>query len=166
MIKTMFLAMLGLAVGACAQPADEEDSQGLLDDEQLTSSRGGHDDRCTDQGDFDIEEFAEEILPILTGEIDLNNPDGGSIVGCTRGPCHGTPRPDAFNLVVSDPIEDNLEAFACFVDLRRPKRSQVLVCPSGDDRCVTFPHPGGEVLQPRDDLNYERILDYIRSSRS
>lgn len=168
MIKTMLLAMLGLAAVACAQSADE-DSGDVLEDEQLTSSGGGHDGGdgdCTDRGDFDIEEFAEEILPILTGEIDLNNPDGGSIVGCTRGPCHGNPRPDAFNLVATDPIEDNLEAFACFVDLRRPKRSQVLVCPSGDDRCVTFPHPGGEVLQPRDDLNYERILDYIRSSRS
>jgi hypothetical protein len=169
MIKTMLLAMLGLAAGACAQPADEEGSGTLLEDEQLTSSPGGHDGGdgdCTDQGDFDIEEFAEEILPILTGEIDLNHPDGGSIVGCTRGPCHGNPRPDAFNLIASDPVEDNLEAFACFVDLGRPRRSQVLVCPSGDDRCVTFPHPGGEILGARDDLNYERILDYIRSSRS
>ena len=168
MIKTMLLAVLGLAVAACAQAADE-DAQDLLEDEQLTSSRGGHDGGdgdCTDQGDFDIVEFAEEILPILTGEIDLNNPDGGSIVGCTRGPCHGNPRPDAFNLDVTLPVEDNLEAFACFVDVRRPKRSQVLVCPSGDDRCVTFPHPGGEIWRPREDLNYERILDYIRSSRS
>jgi hypothetical protein len=164
MIKTMFLAMLGLAAGACAQPADEEDS--LPEDEQLTSSHGGPDGDCTARGDFDIDEFAEEILPILAGEIDLNNPGGGSIVGCTRGPCHGNPRPDGFNLDVTDTVESNLEAFACFVDLRRPKRSQVLVCPSGDERCVTFPHPGGEVLREQGDLNYERILDYIRASRS
>lgn len=165
MYKTMLLAMLGLAVAACAQPADEGDTEELLEDEQLASSQGGDGGGCAAQGDFDIEVFAEEILPILAGDIDLNNPGGGSIVGCTRGPCHGNPRPDAFNLDVAGPVEENLEAFACFVNLRHPKRSQVLVCPSGDDSCVTFPHPGGEVLSEHGDLNYERILDYIRASR-
>lgn len=165
MYKTMLLAMLGLAGAACAQPADEEDTAALLEDEQLASSQDGDEGGCAAQGDFDIDEFAAEILPILTGEIDLNNPDGGSIVGCTRGPCHGNPRPDAFNLDVTGPIEDNLEAFACFVDLRHPKRSQVLACPSGDERCVTFPHPGAELLKEHGDLNYSRILAYIRASK-
>lgn len=165
MKKTMLLAMLGLAA-ACAQPADEGDSGELLEDEQRASSQDGDGGGCADEGDFDVDVFGEEILPILAGEIDLNNPDGGgSIVGCTRGPCHGSPRPDAFNLDVAGPVEENLEAFACFVDLRRPRRSQVLVCPSGDERCVTFPHPGDEILRDRDDLNYDRILDYIRDSR-
>ena len=165
MCKTMLVALLGLAVAACAQPADEEDSRPLLEDEQPLASQDGDGGSCAEQGDFDVEVFAAEILPIFSGEIDLNNPDEPSISGCTRGPCHGNPRPDGFHLDLGDTPENNLERFACFVDLRRPKRSQVLVCPTDDEGCVTGLHPGGEILEGPGDLNYERILAYIRASR-
>ncbi len=165
MSKTMLLALLGLAVAGCAQPADQEDSQPLLEDEQPLASQDGDGGACAEQGDFDIEVFADEILPILSGEIDLNDPDGEPITGCTRGPCHGNPRPDGFYLDLSDTPENNVERFACFVDLERPRRSQILVCPSNDERCATHPHPGPEVFTGPDDLNYRRILAYIRASR-
>jgi hypothetical protein len=165
MSKTMLLALLGLAVGACAQLDDEEGPQSLEKDEQPIASENGDGGGCVEQGDFDIEEFAEEILPILTGEIDLNDPDGEPMTGCTRGPCHGVPRPEGFFLDLGDTLENNLERFACFVDLDRPKRSQILVCPTGDDRCDVFPHPGPEMLNEPGDLNYKRILAYIRASR-
>ena len=164
MSRTMLLA-LGLAAAACAQPSDEEDSAPLLQDELSTPDQGGDDGTCAGEGDFDVEVFAEEVLPILTGEIDLNNPDGPFLAACSRGPCHGVERPGGFHIDVADTAENNLERFACFVDLDRPKRSQVLVCPSGDERCITFPHPGAEILRETGDRNYRRILSYIRASR-
>ena len=164
MSKTMFLAF-GLAVVACAHPADEEET-GLLQDEASSDpASDGDGGDCAAEGDFDVEVFAAEVLPILTGEIDLNHPGEPSLVSCTRGPCHDNERPGGFYLLVNDTAENNLERFACFVDLDRPKRSQVLVCPSDDERCVPFPHPGPALLSEHGDLNYARILSYIRESR-
>lgn len=162
MSKTMLVALFGLTIAACAHP-DDEDS--LLADERSIGSGGDEEGGCAGEGDFDLEEFAGEILPILNGDIDLNNPEEPAHTGCARGPCHGQPRPDGFFIDVADTIESNLERFACFADLERPKRSQILVCPSGDDRCVAFPHPGPEIFTGRGDLNYKRILAYIKDSR-
>ncbi len=67
--------------------------------------------------------FAREILPILFGEVDLNDPEGSPSFGCTRGPCHGNPGSSALYLDVTDTPENNLERFACFVDLARPEAS-------------------------------------------
>jgi len=173
MTRTMFLALLGLAVAACAQPADQQDSQPLLGAEDSPSPDGGQgggpdggqQGDCAAQGDFDIEVFADEIMPILAGEIDLNDPDGEPFTGCTRAACHGIARPGGLHLDPADSAENNVERFACFVNLERPRRSQVLLCPSNDERCITHPHPGPELFTGPDDLNYKRILTYIRASR-
>jgi hypothetical protein len=112
----------------------------------------------------DVETFVAEILPILAGEIDLNDPGAESPAGCARGPCHGVPRPDAFHLDLADSPGNNLDRFACFVDLESPERSQILVCPAGDERCASYPHPGASAFTGPDDLNYQRILAFIQAN--
>ena len=177
LLATMLAAGAGLALAACAQPADDQGgSLPLVDDEPYMDAGhqppdptpqpdAGPPESCTDQGSFDLEVFAAEIFPILNGDIDLNDPDSDEVLtGCTRGPCHGQQRPGSLTLDDSRPLEESLGSFACYVDLRRPKRSQLIVCPSGDERCAVLPHPGGDLLLPGD-LNRERILEYIRDSR-
>lgn len=163
MSKTMLLALIGLAGAACAEPAGSADVR--VEDESsldLQIDAGG---ACTSRGNFDLEVFADEILPILRGEVDLNDPGGEPLVSCARGPCHAHARPGSFLVAAGVPPEQNLESFACFVDLERPRRSQVLVCASGDGRCNIDAHPGGQTFTPPDDLNYRRVLAYIRASR-
>ena len=166
MRKTMLAALAGLALVACAQMDDEEGGSQPLVDEESSGADPARAKTCAGRGDFDLDEFVNEIFPILNGDIDLNDPESGDVLtGCTRGPCHGQTRPDSFTINASLPPEQNLEAFACFVDLRRPKRSQVIVCPQGDEeRCDVGLHPGGELFLPPD-LNYDRVLRYIRDSR-
>lgn len=172
-LAAMLAAMPALALVACAQTDDEqEESHPLADEDGAGSGRPDPDPApdggprsCTDQGDFDLEEFAADIFPILNGEIDLDDPESESpVTGCTRGPCHAAER-GGLTLSAARTPEENLESFACFVDLRRPRRSLVLVCPSGDDRCASAPHPGAVIFDPPGDLNYSRILAYIRASR-
>jgi hypothetical protein len=174
----MLAALAGLGPVACAEPAEDQDgSRPLVEHEEPSCDAGlpdpdpdpdpdaGPPESCADQGNFDPDVFATEIFPILNGDIDLNDPDSDQVLtGCTRGPCHGQQRPGSLTLDDSRPLEESLGSFACYVDLARPKRSQVIVCPSGDERCATFPHPGADLLLPGD-LNRERILDYIRDSR-
>jgi hypothetical protein len=168
MRKTMLTALVGLAMAACAQPAEDQADTQALEEENAsgpdasppTTPDGGQ-TACADQGDFDLAVFVADIFPILNGEVDLNDPDGVGL-GCTRGPCHGNERPGGLTLSAARTPEENLESFACFVDLQRPRRSPVLVCPQGDARCD---HPGGVIFDPPGDLNYDRILDYIRDSR-
>ncbi len=112
----------------------------------------------------DVDLFAGEILPILTGDLDLNDPEGSPSFGCSRGPCHATPGSSALYLDPADTPENNLERFACFVDLARPEDSQILICPMDDERCATSPHPGGDHFTGPDDLNYQRILTFIQAA--
>jgi RNA polymerase sigma-70 factor (ECF subfamily) len=112
-------------------------------------------------GGLDV--FTLEILPILAGDVDLNRPEEEALTGCVRGPCHGQPRPGGFEIDLDGAPEGNLARFACFVDLARPEASQILVCPTGDERCRVLPHPGGDWGGPGD-LNYERVLAFIRAA--
>ncbi|HTE52599.1 MAG TPA: RNA polymerase sigma factor [Kofleriaceae bacterium] len=112
---------------------------------------------------LELDGFAAEILPILRGEIDLNGPDGDPYAGCARGSCHGSQHPGGFYLDLGDTPENNLERFACFVDLERPERSQILLCPSNDEGCATHPHPGPQALTGPGDFNYQRILAFIEA---
>ena len=112
----------------------------------------------------DVDLFAGEILPILTGDLDLNDPEGAPAFGCTRGPCHASPGSSALYLDPADTPDNNLERFACFVDLARPQDSQILICPMNDERCATWPHPGDDHFSGPDDLNYQRILTFIQSA--
>jgi hypothetical protein len=122
---------------------------------------------CTPVDRFNAGVFRDEIFPILTGDLDLNNPGAGSqTTGCTRGPCHGQQRGPG-TLYLSETLDSaaNLQAFACFVDLTSPSVSQVLVCPLNDPRCSKYPHPGQSVFGGGDDLNYQRMLAYLYGSR-
>ena len=182
-LATMLAALAGLALAACAQPAEDQGGSQPLVEDEAHGPDSGHTvpdpdpepdpdppppRDCTDEGDFDLDVFVAEIFPILNGDIDLNDPDSEEVrTGCTRGPCHAQDPTGRGGLVLSASRtpEENLGSFACFVDLRRPKRSQLIVCPAGEtERCVVGPHPGAELLLPGD-LNRARILRYIRDSR-
>jgi hypothetical protein len=121
---------------------------------------------CVDAGKFDLGVFRDEILPILRGDVDLNNRNGGEAIGCTRGVCHGADRPPG-SLILKDTAtpETNLANFACFVDLSSASSSDVLRCPTNDPGCRRYPHPGETVLTGANDLNYQRILSYLFAAK-
>jgi hypothetical protein len=149
---------------------DEEGAAAMLAwIEAAAAVAGGQDVACVDPGRFDAGVFRDEILPILRGDVNLNQQDSGqTATGCTRGPCHGdTSRPPG-SLILSDAAtpEDNLRNFACFVDALSPSSSQALLCPENDPRCTHYPHPGDRVLDGVDDLNYQRLLSYLFGTRS
>jgi hypothetical protein len=127
---------------------------------------GGGNPGCAPVEKFSTAVFRDEILPILQGDLDLNNPGaGGTTVGCTRGPCHGTDRgPGVLYLSAAADATTNLKNFACFVDLLNPSASEVLLCPLDDPRCRKFPHPGQDVFAGAQDLNYQRVLAYLYGS--
>ncbi len=121
---------------------------------------------CVPTDRFNTAVFRDEILPILRGELDLNNPGAGVAVGCTRGPCHGTERgPGVLYLSPTVDASANLDQFACFVDLLSPSASEILLCPLDDPRCRRSPHPGQDVFSGADDLNYQRLLAFLYGSR-
>ncbi len=106
--------------------------------------------------------WANEILPMLRGEIDYNDPNNDNILtGCTRGPCHGQLRPNSFDLVGTD--EETLEKFACFINLASPSNSPVLQCPAAGP-CRVNPHPGGDLFVDADDVNYQKMLSFLFAS--
>lgn len=121
---------------------------------------------CADDGAFNLALFEDEIMPVLTGDRDLNDPGSGRVTtGCTRGPCHGTERgPGTLHLSTDALAEDNLRRFACFVDLGNPSASQVLVCPLDAASCAINPHPGDDIFSGVKDRNYQRILSYLYAS--
>jgi hypothetical protein len=120
---------------------------------------------CADPAQLDARVFAEDILPILRGDVDLNNRgDDGNAVGCVRGPCHGQARPGALTLIDGTPPEEMMKNFACFVNLTSPSSSPVLLCPLGDPRCPKFPHPGDRIFDGADDLNYQALLSFLFST--
>jgi hypothetical protein len=129
-------------------------------------ANGGQDpSACASPDLFNLGVFRDEIYPVLAGDVDLNNAGGGgTTTGCVRGPCHGTDRGPG-TLFLSDQISpaQNLQNFACFVDLAAPSRSQILTCPSDID-CATGRHPGQDVFQGGQDFNYKRVLAFLYGS--
>ena len=122
---------------------------------------------CVDTAKFNAAVFRDEIVPVLTGDIDLNNRDGGTSTGCVRGPCHGTDRgPGSFFIDLTRPIDDNLKSFSCFVDLVNPSASQVLACPLDLSRCAKDPHPGSDIFNGVQDLNYQKLLSYLYATNN
>jgi hypothetical protein len=170
MRKILFLALCSLCVAGCVQSADDKD---LSDYDSPKRPRPPHrpppdasepPPGCADVAQFDLGVFEDEIMPILTGEVDLNDPGAGH-VGCTRTECHGRDRgPDHLFLKASDTAANNLSRFVCFVDLDDAPASQMLVCPLNDPGCVAYPHPGPAIFTGDDDLNYQRVLSYVEDS--
>ena len=123
---------------------------------------------CANTDAFDLGVFRDEIMPVLRGDVDLNDrQDGRNVTGCTRGPCHGTERePGTLYLVEGDPPADNLRRISCFVDQGNPSASQLLVCPLGSSRCTTGEHPGGDIFSGFEDRNLQRLLSYLYAANS
>ncbi|MEO7732661.1 MAG: hypothetical protein ABIY55_16955, partial [Kofleriaceae bacterium] len=103
---------------------------------------------CAPISKFNLGTFTSEILPILKGEIDINNgnqPSGRP--ACTNGQCHGMERgPGTLHMTGIDPAAD-LASFACYVDLTAPSRSEVLACPTNTAGCRKQPHPGSNIFR-------------------
>jgi hypothetical protein len=123
---------------------------------------------CADAGRFNASVFGAEIMPVLEGRVDLNDRDGGTSTGCTRSACHGAQRGAGtlFLDPAADPAE-NLERFACFVNLDQPSASAILACPLGLSSCpFGDDHPGGDIFSGVTDLNYQRVLSYLYAATS
>jgi hypothetical protein len=153
--------------GASAVVSAEQAAAILAWIETAKQNAGDNPVSCVDAARFDGPVFRDEILPILRGDLDLNNRAAGVSIGCTRGVCHGSDRPPgSLILKTTDSPEVNLQNFACFVDLTSPSSSDVLRCPTDDPGCRKYPHPGDEVLTGADDLNYQRILSYLFAAKT
>jgi hypothetical protein len=123
---------------------------------------------CTDSARFNVNVFAAEIMPVLEGRVDLNDRDGGTSVGCTRSSCHGTPGAGGKLFLDPDaPAAENLERFACHVNLDQPSISAILACPLDLASCPTSGgHKGEDIFAGVSDLNYQRILSYLYAATS
>jgi hypothetical protein len=124
---------------------------------------------CSDSTLLNKFDFSGEILPMLRGEIDFNNPQNEQIVtGCARnlggaaGACHDISRgPGKFDLVGTE--DEALQKFACFIDLKSPSNSPVLLCPSGAGGCPApgGVHPGGRLFVDPFDINYQKLASFL-----
>lgn len=128
---------------------------------------GGGNPSCAPLDKFNLGVFRTEILPILSGDLDLNVPGGqGRGGGCMSAACHGTDRgPGALSLPATADAATMLQNFACFVNLAAPSTSEILACPLNDPRCRRYPHPGQDVLAGANDLNYQRLLAYLYGTK-
>lgn len=122
---------------------------------------------CAPVDKFNLGVFRTEVLPILSGDLDLNVPGGqGRGAGCMSAACHGIDRgPGSLSLVPTADPATLLQNFACFVNLASPSTSEILACPLNDPRCRRYPHPGQDVLQGANDLNYQRLLAYVYGAK-
>lgn len=123
---------------------------------------------CAPINKFNAGVFASELLPILSGDLDLNSPGGQALgAGCRSSACHGIDRgPGAFSLPATADTATLLQNFACFVNLASPASSEILACPLNAPGCRRSPHPGQDVLGGANDLNYQRMLAYIYGANS
>jgi hypothetical protein len=124
---------------------------------------------CANPAVLSVDVFGDEILPILRGEIDLNDQENeGNRTGCASQPCHGRARPGSFELLPSASPEEQLANFACFVNLASPSNSPILDCPTGDSGCPKNHEAvgGGRVFADANDNNYQRILSYLFSANT
>jgi hypothetical protein len=136
---------------------------------KANSASGGSSPSCADPKNFNLEVFHSDIEPILLGNIDLNtHGQPGPASGCSRGPCHGADRTGgALVIKPTNTSAQNLQNFACFVNLTNPATSPVLACPQNTVGCPKSPHPGQNVFLPGNtDLNYQRILSYLYGSKN
>ncbi|HEX8113884.1 MAG TPA: hypothetical protein VF516_39400, partial [Kofleriaceae bacterium] len=118
---------------------------------------------CAPVSKFNAGVFASEVMPILSGQLDLNVPGGvGRGAGCMSSVCHGTDRgPGKLSLLPTADVATQLQNFACFVDLASPLSSAVLACPFDLPSCPHSPHPGQQVFQGATDLNYQRVVSFV-----
>jgi hypothetical protein len=129
---------------------------------------GGGAVACPSPNNFDSSVFRDEILPILTGQVDLNNRnDPRNVAGCAKAACHGADRTGgALVIKTTNSVQQNLANFACFVNLTSPSSSEILQCPLDQPGCRHSPHPGQVVFANAQDRNYQRILSYLYGAKT
>lgn len=118
---------------------------------------------CAPINKFNSGVFASELLPIMSGDLDLNSANGQALgAGCRSAACHGIDRgPGKLSLPATADTATLLQNFACFVNLASPAASEILACPLNSPGCRSYPHPGQDVLGGANDFNYQRLLAYI-----
>ncbi|HEY5950225.1 MAG TPA: hypothetical protein VIV40_32240 [Kofleriaceae bacterium] len=118
---------------------------------------------CAPIDKFNAGVFASEVVPILSGDLDLNSPTGQALgAGCRSAACHGIDRgPGKLSMPATADTATLLQNFACFVNLASPAASEILACPLNNPGCRSYPHPGQDVLGGANDLNYQRMLAYV-----
>ncbi len=156
--------------GGTSPVVDEAQAKALLAWIEDAKGKAGDNPNptCAPIDRFNTGVFASEILPILTGDLDLNAPGGqGRGAGCMSGVCHGIDRgPGTLSLVPSAPAATLLQNFVCFANLGSPAASEILACPLNTPGCRRSPHPGQDVLGGASDLNYQRLLAFIYGGRA
>ncbi len=92
---------------------------------------------CAPIEKFNLGVFTSEVLPILSGDLDLNAPDGQARgAGCRSSACHGTDRgPGRFSLPLTADSATLLQNYVCFVNLSSPAASEILACPLNNPGC-------------------------------
>jgi hypothetical protein len=123
---------------------------------------------CPSTSNFNVDVFRSDVLPVLLGQVDLNNPGAPpTTTGCARSTCHGADRTGGA-LVIKDTndAQTNLASFVCFVNLQQPSVSEILVCPLNQPGCRRSPHPGQMVFSGAGDLNFQRVLSYLYAAKT
>ncbi len=126
------------------------------------ANTGGGVGNCVPVSNFNVDVFRDDIQPVLFGQL-------GNAAGCSLGACHGLDRQGgALVIKETNTAEQNLAAFACFVDLTNPVASAILACPSKDyAHCPQVAdHPGQDVFQGATDPNYQRVLSYLYATKT
>lgn len=123
---------------------------------------------CAPVEKFNVGVFRSEVVPILSGAVDLNAPGGlGRGPGCMSIACHGIDRgPGKLSLLPAADSAAQLQNFACFVNLASPSASEILACPLNTPGCRKYPHPGQDVLGGANDLNYQRMLAFVYGAKA
>jgi hypothetical protein len=123
---------------------------------------------CAPIQKFNAGVFASEVLPILSGALDLNAPSGPARgAGCMSSVCHGVDRgPGTLTLLPAAAPQTLLQNFLCFANLAAPSASEILACPLNNPGCRRYPHPGQDVLGGANDLNYQRLLAFMYGGKA
>jgi hypothetical protein len=134
------------------------------------SGGGGNQPGCAPADSFNLGVFRTEILPIISGRVDLNVPGGqGRGAGCQSSECHGdtTRGPGTLVMGANDDPAKVLSNFACFVNLDSPSESEIVKCPLNQTGCRKYPnHPGQAVFRDGADKNYQRFLAFIYGAKA
>jgi hypothetical protein len=159
-----------LHAGGASKTVDATQAQALLAWITDAKQNAGQNPNpsCAPIDKFNAGVFSSEVVPILSGALDLNAPGGqGRGAGCMSSACHGVDRgPGKLSLLASADTATLLQNFACFVNLSAPSSSEILACPLNTPGCRKDPHPGQDVLGGADDLNYQRLLAFVYGAKA
>jgi hypothetical protein len=159
-----------LHAGGASKLVDDAQAKAMLAWIQDAKAHAGTNTNptCAPIEKFNAGVFASEVLPILSGQLDLNAPGGlARGAGCMSSVCHGVERgPGTLTLLPGATAAQNLQSFVCFANLASPSASEVLTCPLNNPGCRRYPHPGQDVLGGANDLNYQRLLAFLYGGRA